>query len=135
MKEFRLREKIRNEIIGVYKTTRVADYDSLVGSLALGLAVDKIISAIKASPLDVVVKKQNGIFTIMTSKQEDDESGIYFIAHSTFLGKYSCHVEGKTRLEAVKKYLQESLDFIELLETRGHRESLNQDLEQTEIEW
>ena len=42
MTEEQVRTKIRDEIIGVYKISHNADYDSLIVSTALGLAVDKI---------------------------------------------------------------------------------------------
>ena len=72
-------------------------------------------------------------FRILTSKQKGEDE-TYYIAHSTFLGKYSCHAEGKTRLEAVKNYLMESLEFIYLIEEK-HGKELNEELEATEIDW
>ena len=71
---------------------------------------------------------------IYTSKEESND-GVCYIAYSDFLGKYSCHEEGETRLEAIKNYLKTALEFIEFLETEGHGEKLNEELESTQKEW
>ena len=57
---------------------------------------------------------QNLYYTIIITKQEF-ENEAWYDAHCKELGKYSCYGTGKTPIKALKEFLNDKNDFIEVL--------------------